>query len=271
MINLIKAIAVDMDGTFLNHQGQYNHRYFTQILKRLQAAGIQFIVASGNPYYQLQGQFPGLSDQLAFVAENGVECVDHNHFIYCGQVVEDAIPGILKLHQSIPDSDFLLSGRHHAFVFDDASQTFCDHIQSHYPHFRLIHSLEEVDDQIVKLQLEVPVDIKDQVQSQINHDFEGKLTAVTSGYGNLDIIVAGLDKATGLQHLLDRYQLNTDQLMAFGDGQNDVTMLKLAGESYAMAKADPRAIAVANHRAPSNDDDGVLQVIDQFLNHLKEG
>ena len=117
----------------------------------------------------------------------------------------------------------------------------------------------------------MPVAIKDQVQAQINHDFKGQLTAVTSGYGNLDIIVAGMDKATGLQHLLDQYQLTANQLMAFGDGQNDVTMLNLAGESYAMQKADPRAIAVANHRAPSNDDDGVLQVIDQFLNNLKEG
>lgn len=109
------------------------------------------------------------------------------------------------------------------------------------------------------------------MQAQINHDFKDQLTAVTSGYGNLDIIVAGMDKATGLEHLLDQYQLTPDQLMAFGDGQNDVTMLKLAGESYAMQKADPRAIAVANHRAPSNDQDGVLQVIDHFLDHRKEG
>lgn len=122
---------------------------FARVLRRLQANDIQFIVASGNPYYQLQGQFPGLSSQLAFVAENGVECIDHDHFIYCGQVAPEAIRGILKLHQSITESDFLLSGRHHAFVFDDASPYFREHIQSHYPNFRLIHDLSAVDDQIV--------------------------------------------------------------------------------------------------------------------------
>lgn len=268
---MIKAIAVDMDGTFLNSQGTYNHEYFAQILKRLQAADIQFIVASGNPYYQLQGQFPEFSQQLAFVAENGVECIDHGQFIYCGQVAESAIHGILDLHKSMPDSDFLLSGRQHAFVFDDASENFIHHIGSHYPNFRLIHDLSQVDDTIVKLQLDVPVAIKDQIQQQINHDFKDQLTAVTSGYGNLDIIVAGMDKATGLKHLLDQHHWQPDQLMAFGDGQNDVSMLKLASQSYAMAKADPRAIAAANHRAPSNDDDGVLQVIDHFLDNLKEG
>ena len=62
---MIKAIAVDMDGTFLNSQGTYNHEAFAHTLKRLQAADIQFIVASGNPYYQLQGQFPEFSQQLA--------------------------------------------------------------------------------------------------------------------------------------------------------------------------------------------------------------
>lgn len=268
---MIRAIAVDMDGTFLDSNGQYNHLHFQQTLRRLQAAGIQFIVASGNPYYQLRGQFGDLIDQLAFVAENGVECIDHGKFIYCGQVADEAINGILKLHQSIEHSDFLLSGQHHAFVFDDSSTDFIRRIGSHYPHFQLIHDLSQVDDRIVKLQLDVPVDIKDKVQSQINRDFAGQLTAVTSGYGNLDIIVYGMDKATGLKRLLDQYQLSREQLMAFGDGQNDVTMLKLASQSYAMAKADSRAIAVANHRAPSNDDDGVLTVIDRLLDSLKEG
>lgn len=270
MIRLIKAIAVDMDGTFLNSQSQYNHEYFARLLPRLQAAGIQFIVASGNPYYQLKGQFANVYKQLAFVAENGVECIDHGKFIYCGQVADEAIKGILNIHHSIAGSDFLLSGRHRAFIFDDSTPDFMKRIIKHYPHYTFIHDLSEVDDQIVKLQLDVPFDLRDQLQQQINHDFASQLTAVTSGYGNLDIIVAGMDKATGLKRLLKQYQLTPDQLMAFGDGQNDVTMLKLAGQSYAMAQSDPRAVAAANHRAPSNDDDGVLQVIEQFLNKLEE-
>lgn len=53
--------------------------------------------------------------------------------------------------------------------------------------------------------------------------------------------------------------------VAFGDGANDVEMLAWAGDSYAMAHAVPLAVAAARHRAPSNAEDGVAQVIEKLL------
>ena len=45
----IKAIAVDMDGTFLNSQSDYDHNYFAKVYDLMVAKGVQFVVASGNP------------------------------------------------------------------------------------------------------------------------------------------------------------------------------------------------------------------------------
>lgn len=61
------------------------------------------------------------------------------------------------------------------------------------------------------------------------------LEAVSSGYGNLDIIVAGMDKATGLKKLVKRHGWDPADLVAFGDGQNDLSMLNYVGQSYGMA------------------------------------
>ncbi|WP_229311241.1 HAD hydrolase family protein [Streptococcus sp. HF-1907] len=52
--------------------------------------------------------------------------------------------------------------------------------------------------------------------------------------------------------------------MAFGDGGNDIEMLRLAGQSYAMANAPLLVQNEAKYLAPSNDD-GVLSVLEAFL------
>lgn len=54
---MIKAISVDMDGTFLDSSGQYDRERFDRLFDKMQARGIRFIVASGNQYYQLRSFF----------------------------------------------------------------------------------------------------------------------------------------------------------------------------------------------------------------------
>lgn len=266
---MIKAIAVDMDGTFLNSAGTYDHEFFANVMQRLRKHHIRFIVASGNPIYQLQMAFPNYVDDLCFVAENGVECFDHGKMLYCGQIDSDTVKGVFKLHQKTPGSTFLASGLDHAFVINGDNPDFARRIKKHYPRMVTINSLEEIDDPIVKLQMDVPGEITHQMQAKINHDFSGKLTAVSSGYGNMDLIVAGMHKATGIKKLMESHQWGADELMAFGDGQNDMTMLQLVGESYAMKNGDPRVINLAKHTAPTNDENGVLQTIDKYLTTLE--
>lgn len=56
---MIRAISVDMDGTFLDGNGEYDRARFEKIYVELMKRGIKFIVASGNQYYQLKSFFQG--------------------------------------------------------------------------------------------------------------------------------------------------------------------------------------------------------------------
>lgn len=267
---MIKAIAFDMDGTFLNPASEYDHEYFNRLWPRIQAAGITLVVASGNPYYQLRSRFLKTADQMNFVAENGVECFDHGQMVYCGEIGQDVQDAIWKLHQQIPGSDFLLSGLHSSYIPVTEREGFVKEIRPHYPNIRRIKHLAEVDDRIVKFLLDVPKERTLELQQKINHEFGDQLTAVSSGFGNLDLIVAGMDKAYGLQKLMDRHGWQANEVMAFGDGQNDASMLRLAGVSYAMINGGKEAKAAADHLAPSNADNGVLKTIEQYLDQLEK-
>ena len=75
----------------------------------------------------------------------------------------------------------------------------------------------------------------------------------------------GVNKGAALLRLARHFGIERDEVMAFGDGQNDVEMLKAAGTGVCMENGCPEAKAVADRIAPSNLEDGVAQVIEEYL------
>lgn len=76
---------------------------------------------------------------------------------------------------------------------------------------------------------------------------------------------AGVTKASGLEHICKVLGQDRADVVALGDGANDVEMLQWAGTSYAMGGAKPEAVAVADLRAPSCVDDGFAVVVEKIL------
>ena len=81
----------------------------------------------------------------------------------------------------------------------------------------------------------------------------------------LEIAAAGVTKATGLASLAERAGVPAAEVVAFGDMPNDLPMLAWAGHSVAVANAHPSVLAAADEVAPSNDDDGVAQVLERLI------
>lgn len=86
-----------------------------------------------------------------------------------------------------------------------------------------------------------------------------------SGYGSVDIIPNGINKAFGLDILAKRLGVAKDECIAFGDASNDLALLSYCGCGYAMANAMDCVLEIADKQAPSNNDDGVLEVLDQLF------
>ncbi len=83
------------------------------------------------------------------------------------------------------------------------------------------------------------------------------VTAETSNPAYLEITAAGVDKATGVQVAAEREGIQLTDVVAIGDGRNDLGLFRCAGASIAPANADPAVLAEADYVTASNDDDGV--------------
>jgi hydroxymethylpyrimidine pyrophosphatase-like HAD family hydrolase len=91
------------------------------------------------------------------------------------------------------------------------------------------------------------------------------VTTWSSSFALVEISAAGVDKATRLAALAEEMGVVAADVLAFGDMPNDLAMLGWAGTSYAMANAHPSVQALADHLAPSNDDDGVAVVLSDLF------
>ena len=81
----------------------------------------------------------------------------------------------------------------------------------------------------------------------------------------LEVSALGVDKGSTLAQLADALGVAAAAAVAFGDMPNDVSMLRWAGLSYAVADGHPAALAATPHRAPALAEDGVAQVIEALL------
>ena len=103
------------------------------------------------------------------------------------------------------------------------------------------------------------------VQKELTARFRGLLNIYCSEPYFLEIMPQKIDKAFSLQRLLNSIGLTSDEMICCGDGYNDVTMIESAGLGVAMQNAQPLVLEKADFITRSNDEDGVLHVINEFM------
>ncbi|KAL0906122.1 hypothetical protein M5K25_024587 [Dendrobium thyrsiflorum] len=93
----------------------------------------------------------------------------------------------------------------------------------------------------------------------------GQATVVQAVPDMLEIIPLGASKGNGVKLLLDHLGVSEKEVLAIGDGENDVEMLKLASLGIALANGSDKAKAVADVIGLTNDEDGVAEAIYKYV------
>ena len=262
----IKLVAVDVDGTFVRSDYTYDIPRFQRILRRMNQSGCRFVVASGNQYYQLRDLFPGYYDELSFVAENGALVKDRRELVFTADMPKATVDAVIDVCREYPQIRNVLCGLNSAYCErGTVSQEFFQHTSIYYHRLAWVDDFKKVDDQILKFAPTVPEERTDEYYQMFCQRLNGQIQPASSGHGSIDLIIPGCHKASGLKRLVARWGLSPDQCAAFGDGGNDIEMLRYCGHSYAMANAPQNVKDAAKHVCPSNEEDGVLVTLEKLL------
>ncbi|HFH9946793.1 TPA: Cof-type HAD-IIB family hydrolase [Streptococcus suis] len=272
----VRLVATDMDGTFLDGQGSFDRERFAWILDKLEERAIPFVIASGNGIGRLLQLFKGFEERLIFVADNGSHVYQAGKTIIRRSIQQEEIRAVLDYFKDRwAEVCLMLSTEKDIYMQADAGMPFegtglpIDPAQMAAFQSRVKYlddlSAYPVSESIYKVGLWVPEARVDKITEAFNRAFQGRLTAVTSGYGSIDILPEGIHKAWGLEQVLTNLAITPDQVLAFGDSDNDIELLSYVGVSYAMENATDKVKQVAKYMAPSHLEAGVLQVLEGLV------
>ncbi|HEM5988697.1 TPA: HAD family hydrolase [Streptococcus suis] len=264
-----KIIATDMDGTFLRSDHGFDPTRFRNLLEAFKEKGYLFVAASGRSLPSLKHLFEEFLEDIALVAENGAVVVYRNQTIYLDDPIQPAtyLSLVEELVQSghVAAQHVTLSGLTASYMLKAVDTGLYDILSDYYHDIVLVPSFEDISEEIIKLNLYIDEAIRVEAQDWINHHFK-QLTAVTTGFTSIDIILSGVHKGIGLSHLCQHLGLTGENLIAFGDNQNDLEMLKLAACSVATENAIDEVRAQADLVIGHCNDEAVMAYMEELVN-----
>ena len=269
----IRVIATDMDGTLLDPKGQLDLPRLEKILDKLDQCDIRFVIATGNEVHRMRQLLGHLAERVVLVVANGARIFENNELIQA-QTWDDAMVDKALAHFKGREcqDQFVVTAINGGFVKKGTVFTELDKFMTPEMIEKLYQRMNFVDEfdsslfgGVLKMSMVVGEERLDSVLQEVNDLFDGRVRAVSSGYGCIDILQDGIHKAWGLVELLKRWNLKPEQIMAFGDSENDIEMLELAGISYAMENAEEAVKRVATKVAPANSQAGVYKILENWL------
>ena len=260
---MIKLIASDVDGTLIRKgMKTCDPRLFDQI-KRLKDHGILFVAASGRPYDNLRDMFEPVKDDIAYISESGPIGMYQGEKYYDKPLDPAAVVSMVTDIRNREGGNILFSLAETTYI-----ETAVDTPFEHYMHDQLLYN-STLSDDVLALKgscykvasCNLSGNEKDSVyyKDKYAKDF----TVVDSGDYWVDMIPKGVDKGTCLKALLDRLNIRPEEVLAFGDQENDMAMLKLAETAYAMHTSAPHVIEAAGNFTDCPED-----IIEELLKTL---
>lgn len=275
----IKAIALDIDGTLTNDEKRITPRTKEALLAAARA-GITLILASGRPAHGLRA----LAHELELDRYHGMLVA------YNGSQVRDATSGELLFNQAIPVEE-ARAVLEHLRGFDvipmlvDADRLYiedayrCTIYHKGAPKNIVkyerdacglrIHEVYSLLDWCITPQNKILTAGTDTYLSE-HHEamaapFVDKLSCMFTADFYFEFTAQGIDKARALSVALPERGIDPSELVAFGDGQNDIPMLRLAGVGVAMANATDEVKSAADMVTLSNNEDGIATALEDLL------
>ncbi|MEG1659437.1 MAG: Cof-type HAD-IIB family hydrolase [Bacteroides sp.] len=264
-----KILVLDLDGTLTNTQKEITPRT-REALIHLQEQGIRLVLASGRPTY---GIAP-LADELQMnryggyiLAYNGGEIIDwsNRELIYQKMLPNAVIPYLYQCAKqhgltmlSYNDERILTENPEDVYVEKEA--------------FLNKMSVQPSEDFLEDLCLPSPkcLIVGDPtklivVESEISLELQGEISVYRSEPYFLELVPLGIDKAQSLAVLLEKLNMVREEMVAVGDGYNDLTMIHFAGLGIAMGNAQEPVKKAADYVTLSNEADGVAEVVKRFF------
>ncbi|MHA8138543.1 Cof-type HAD-IIB family hydrolase [Lactobacillaceae bacterium Scapto_B20] len=266
---MIKMIALDLDATLLTSDKQISNLNI-EILKRLHNQGIKIVICTGRPINVISEYI----EQLGLINADDYTITFNGSLVINNQTKAPLFKRGLHKADFEPVYQFATQHQYPLNILDfDSIYELTELAASKYHTIMkadvkfIPTTFAELDPQIEysKAIMSTDPDRLDAARRDFKND--GEYHIVRSQPQILEFIAPHMNKSVGLEALLKYFGLTFENLMAFGDAENDLEMLTAAGTGVAMQNGQPAVKQIANAQTKfDNDHDGVAKFLIDYFN-----
>lgn len=272
-MNNYKLIVTDMDGTVLGG----DHKITEENMRALREAderGVKVVFATGRFHDSAKEHVTFLEEVMPIVSSNGA-IIKHpitNEVLYCNSIDKDIS---LKIVETLDNLDL----SYQIYTDNEILQKYKTEEEKIKMQDFIKNTFSDKTEIVFKKDLKK--DIKDLNILKFNVvDFERPLLMkearkevekiegleVTSSWNdNVEIMNAGSSKGSAVKFLCELLNIDKEEIIAFGDNYNDISMLEYVGMGVAMGNAEEDVKKIASYITDSNIESGVAKAIDDLV------
>lgn len=263
-----KAVVLDMDGTLLNSKLEIDEKTAEE-LKKFRCIGGKVYIATGRTYLSLKPYYDILGLDTPVIAYNGakvVSCFGDSILEY--PMEDDLVKYFIDvsrrtgIHLNLYQNEKWLVES----PFNKESEIY-EEISGLSPEEADFENLEEYFS--TKVLFIAEKEKLDQLRNEILVDLDGLVHVTASKPFFLEIMKKGVNKGETLKKLMKSEGINLEEVIAFGDGLNDLEMIKTAGLGVAMGNSYEELKAVADMVTKDNDSNGIGEVMSELLTKIE--
>lgn len=263
-----KLLVLDLDGTLTNSKKEIT-QHTKETLIKAQEAGLKVVLASGRPTY---GVAP-LANELELqkyegyiLAYNGGEIIDWKtrELMYEKQLDSDLLP---YLYRCAKENDFAIVTYENEYVLTekpDDEYVLKEALLNVMKIKKVDNFLEAVKHPITKCLIVGEPSRLALLEKEMYEKLKDRMGVFRSEPYFLELVPKGIDKAQSLSVLLEEIGMTKNEMIAIGDGFNDLSMIQYAGLGIAMENAQDVVKQAADFITLSNEEDGVAYAVEKF-------
>lgn len=269
----IKILAFDMDGTLLNSEKMVT-RGTSLELERLNKEGIKIVLSSGRLYKSIEAYSKILPFKCSILATNGGVVTDEEgKRVYEKSIDKEAFVKVINLlydykmnfHFYGVNEFYRLKGTTSLNNYSRVPKDIKDTIEIvEYDNIGQVVESAENNAYFKVLLVEDDKKYLEEVRTELKKIEGVKISS--SWHNNIEIVPYGVNKATSLGYLCKNYGLELENMMSFGDNNNDIEMIESSKVGVAMNNATNELKQKADFVTDyDNDHDGIMKFLKQYF------
>lgn len=254
---MIKAVFFDVDGTLVSHKSKSVPQSAKEAIERLREKGVKVLLSTGRHIHELKDMPTNGIEFDGYVILNGQIGLDKNKkLIYSNPFGKEDVEGLLMIFHKKEYPFVLVNADGHYMNFvNEFVEMAMEGVSTPVPPIREYQGEDLYQATVFILPKE-------------DEEFSKKLPKGCKmarwGTHGADIIATEGGKVVGMKYFGDVLGILPEEMMAFGDAQNDMDMLAYAGIGIAMGNGEECLKEIADYITTDVDDDGVWNALQKF-------